>query len=954
MDRHFIKRIALLSLTACYLIPATGREKGLTSYVNTFQGSLNTGEFSHGRLSPLAVLPHRTAAWIPTGFSYAEGCVSGVSCLGLSFFPEGDGRLDKENSLGRPEYLRVRMSSGTLMEVTPAPEGGIAVFTFPRKAPATIRVEAGQEGNINLDTGAKSASGFVVSKSPHHLITDTVWFKLVFDKPFQANGSSTLSFRSPSKVTVKASFSKISHSQADLNYRRSLLDKSFEEVMSAAESEWNDALGRILVEGGTLEQRRTFYSCLFRTMLRPAIDYEYDDTGKAVFRFNGDLHEGKYHSNPILWDAYRCLFALNNVINTSLQKEYLPSLIKTQDLLGWWPNGHVMIGNHAISVLCDAWAKGIRNFDPEDVLERYANEITRSRLETDVNAAYNADHLRGFGRMGFEDYFSLGYIPYPQGTDRVMETTSKTIEYNYDDFCAWKLAQMTGNRFYEDMFSRHIYNYRNVFDPEDQFFKGRDRKGRFDEDFNPFEWGGPFVEGNAWQWRFSVQQDAKGMIDLMGGERRFLKNLDSLFTSPGDSVLSGGYGYRIHEINEAVAGGQGQYAQGNEPCFHVIHLYNHAGQPWKAQKLLRDSMERLFSSGPDGFPGDEDGGAMSAWYVFNAMGFYPVTPGVPQYVIGSPLFDSVTINLESGKTFQIVASGNGRGSCYISKAILNGKEVTRSWITHEELMNGGRIEFAMSKEPDYDRGIYPEDRPYSMSDENNGHELMSGNPLFEGRYADPEVAVYEGEYWIFPTTSGRPEKPRFDAFSSPDLKNWKKHESIFGYGDNDWIKNCLWAPATVCKDGKYYLFFSANDIQHPESKWWNPEVNKIGEIGGIGVAVADRPEGPYRDLIGKPLINEFYNMAQPIDQFVFLWKDKYYIVYGGWGRCNVGILNEDFTALVPFEDGSMVMWKDRSCSRGTARYISCGPRAIGQEMTIRLPMLSQTDRSALSNVKEQS
>lgn len=720
MAGHFIKRIALSVLTAYCLIPAQGMEKGLTRYVNTFQGSLNTKDFSHGRLSPLAVLPHRMAAWTPTGFSYAEGSVTGISCFGLAFAPEGDGRLDISASEGRPDYLGIKMLSGTLMEATPVPEGGIAEFTFPKKTPATIRIQTGPEGNINFDAKAKSASGFVLSKSPHHLVTDTVWFKLVFDKPFQSSGTSILSFMGCRKVSVKASFSKIGPTQADLNFRRSLRNMSFEEVRSAAENEWNHALGKIIVEGGTLDQRRTFYSCLFRTMLRPAIDYEFDESGTPHFSFNGTIYEGKYHSNPILWDAYRCLFALNNIIDNQLQREYLPSLIKTQDLLGWWPNGHVMIGNHAISVLCDAWAKGIRDFDPSVVLERYVNEITKSKLETDVNAQYNADHLRGFGRMGFEDYFSLGYIPYPQGTDRVMETTSKTIEYCYDDFCAWKLAQMSGCKSYEDIFSRHIYNYRNVFDPSDQFFKGRDRTGRFDENFNPFEWGGPFVEGNAWQWRFSIQQDAKGMIDLMGGEKRFLSNLDTLFTAPGDSVLPGGYGFIIHEINEAVAGGQGQYAQGNEPCFHVIHLYNHAGQPWKAQKLLRDSMTRLFSPGPDGFPGDEDGGAMSAWYVFNAMGFYPVTPGVPQYVIGSPLFDAVTINLENGKTFKIVSSGNGEGACYISKAFLDGKVISRSWITHDELMKGGQLEFSMSKEPDYDRGTSPEDRPYSMSNDNTG------------------------------------------------------------------------------------------------------------------------------------------------------------------------------------------------------------------------------------------
>ena len=296
-----------------------------------------------------------------------------------------------------------------------------------------------------------------------------------------------------------------------------------------------------------------------------------------------------------------------------------------------------------------------------------------------------------------------------------METTSKTLEYYYDDFCAWKLARMAGLPFYESVFDRHRYNYRNVFDPSDGFFKGRDRDGRFDEDFNPYEWGGAFVEGNGWQWRFFVPQDIAGMASLMGGEAGLEKNLDGLFTAPGDSVLCGGYGFMIHEINEAVAGNQGQYAQGNEPCFHVMHIYNYIGKPWKAQEWLRQSMETLFDDSEKGFPGDEDGGAMSAWYVFNAMGFYPVTPGVAQYSIGSPLFDKVTISLDSGERFVILAKGNGPGRPYIASATLNGKEWKANYLPHGELARGGELVLEMSDTPNMGRGVGPSDKPYSMS-----------------------------------------------------------------------------------------------------------------------------------------------------------------------------------------------------------------------------------------------
>lgn len=882
-----MKRLFSLTVLLLFTCVAFAKIKDYTEFVNTLQGSYNVPEFSHGRCMPVVGTPQGMFFWSPSGFSYAEGKVGGVSGGGVHLKPLTDesqmllGGLydfDPDLVIAKPHYFKIRRSDGVIVEMTPTERCAVLRFTFPRskKAILEVRQDADVYSNIRYDTQIKySGDGYVC---------------------FGKGGT----------VTCYVGISRISEEQALLNLQRELGDMKFDEVVEQARKIWNEALGKIDVSGGTPEQLKTFYSCLFRTMLRPGRNYELDEEGTPHFVCEGKIYEGYYHSNPILWDAYRCLFPLHNIINTKEQEQYMLSLMRTKSLTGWWPSGHVMIGNHAISVLADAWAKGIRNFDPGLALDYYYDEITHSQLDSINNKAYNIEHVRGNGRMGCEDYFAKGYIPYPQGTNRVMETTSKTIEYNYDDFCAYKLAQMTENGFYESVFKKHIYNYRNVFDPSDGFFKGRDPQGNFDKDFNPFEWGGPFVEGNGWQWRFSVQHDAKGMMDLMSGEKRFVENLDSLFTVPGDSVLCGGYGFMIHEINEAVAGGQGQYAQGNEPCFHVIHLYNHSGQPWKAQALLRESMTKLFNSGPKGFPGDEDGGAMSAWYVFNAIGFYPVTPGVPQYVIGSPLFDKVTINLENGKKFIISASDNSPDHKYISHAVLNGVDYSKNWIAHDDIMRGGTLDFQMSSEPDYERGTSSGDRPYSLSLEHTDEVLMTGNPILEGWYADPEVAQYDNLFWIFPTTSGRQRQVKFDAFSSPDLKNWTRHENIFTADDTWWAERCMWAPATFSKDGKYYLFFSANDIQHPDSKWWNPSANTIGEVGGIGVAVADRPEGPYADLIGKPLLNEFYNMAQPIDQFVFEYEDEIYMIYGGWGRCNIARLKDDFTALVPFDDGDIV------------------------------------------------
>lgn len=901
-------------LTFIILLAVLGMQTMLAgdyaSLVNTLQGSYNTEEFSHGRCNPIVGYPSGVNFWSPSAFTFAKGKIGGIGGCGLNMIPvvsENESTVSDfvaKTIEGHPYLFKVTRQGGATIELTSTERCAYVRFTFPKGKCGMILM--GSRGEWELD--GRTLRGFVDVPSGHYRITDRNYFLIEFDRAPENFSEGVLRFTGKAPVSARVAVSKVSAEQAALNFSTEIASKTFDQVKEESRAVWNRALGKIEVEGGTSEQQKTFYSCLFKALLRPSRNYDIDAAGNPVFGYDSKPYSGKYHNNPILWDAYRCLLALHDIINVEEQKDYVLSLMKTKELTGWWPSGHVMIGNHAISVLADAWAKGIRNFDPAKALEYYYDEITHSQLDSLTNGAYNKEHLRGFGRMGFEEYFAKGYISYPQDTDRVMETTSKTIEYNYDDFCAYKLARMTNNRFYEDLFAKHIFNYRNVFDPKDSFFKGRDASGVFDKDFNPYEWGGAFVEGNGWQWRFAVQQDAQGMMDLMGGEKKFINNLDALFAAPADSVLYGGYGYWIHEITEAVAGGQGQYAQGNEPCFHVIHLYNHAGQPWKAQAKLRESMTRLYDSSPKGFPGDEDGGAMSAWYVFNAMGFYPVTPGVPEYTIGSPLFNRITINLENDKKFIIEADGNSAENVYIDHAELNGTEYTCDYLGHEVLMNGGTLRFRMSPTPNFERGTSAEDRPYSLSREARaGSPIMTGNPVLTGNYADPEVAEYDGRFWIFPTSSaGRGLQAGFDAFASYDLKNWEKYPLALSASDISWYRKALWAPATVCKDGKYYLFFSANDIQHPQSRWWNPETDHVGDVGGIGVAVADSPEGPYKDYLGHPLINDFYNMAQPIDQFIFHYEGCYYIIYGGWGRCNIGRLNDDFTALVPFDDGDMV------------------------------------------------
>ncbi len=679
-------------------------------YVNTLQGSHNTPEFSHGRTSPTVGYPHGAYLWIPRGSAMFGGGLSFTPRLGSATGPNADSAPIEV--IGLPHYYKASFQSGLAFEMTSTERCGFFRSAASGSQPLFLII-GGNSGELNIDTPRRRIGGH-----------GSTWFVIQFDQPFVSHGHVEGTGRGGSgiyfefapgvSVSIKVACSQISQEQAETTFAREIEPYNFEQVKSAGRKIWNDVLSKIAVEGGTLEQKKTFYSCLFRANLRPAKIYEIDKDGKSHFFFNGKVYDGYYHSNPILWDAFRCLFALQNIINTTGEKEYIQSLQRTKLLTGWWPSGHVMIGNHAISVFADAWAKGVRIFDPGTVLKLYYQEITHS--EPDLNK-YNVEHRRGNGRMGHEDYFALGYIPYPQDTKEVQESTSRTLEYAYDDFCAYQLAKMTGNKFYEDVFRKHMFNYKNVFDPSDRFMKGRDVEGHWNKHFDPYEWGGPFVEGNAWQWKWSVPQDVQGLINLIGSEKQAASDLDALFEAPADRAPYGGYGFQIHEITEAMAANMGQYGGINEPGFHIIYLYDYVGQPWKAQKLIRTSLNELFNSGPDGFMGDEDGGAVSSWYVFSALGFYPVTPGVDQYAIGSPLFGKATITLENGKKFTIVAEGNGPNNVYIKHASLNGKSWSKNWIDHAAIMNGGSLRFTMSPEPNKTRGTREEDQPFSVSRE---------------------------------------------------------------------------------------------------------------------------------------------------------------------------------------------------------------------------------------------
>jgi predicted alpha-1,2-mannosidase len=363
-------------------------------------------------------------------------------------------------------------------------------------------------------------------------------------------------------------------------------------------------------------------------------------------------------------------------------------MVNVYDEAGWipkWANPHetnVMIGTHGDSVIADAYMKGIRDYDAQ---KAYA------AIRKDATEPGTGIFKR---RPGLGDYIRLGYVPADRGAP---ESASSTLEYAYDDFCVAQMARSLGKQDDYQTFLARSRNYRNLFDAATGFMRGRNADGKFTEPFDPLEWGGVYTEGDAWQWLWSVQQDVPGLMQLLGGKEAFIRKLDELFSTTPDFKV-GGYRRVIHEMTEAKMEGMGQYAHINEPVHHVVYLYDYAGQPWKTQKWVREVESRLYKPGPAGWLGDEDTGQTSAWYVFSALGFYPVNPGQPIYALGSPLFDKAAIHLENGKTFHVEARRKA-GDFYVQSATLNGKPLDRAWISHQEIAHGGTLRFTLGPKP---------------------------------------------------------------------------------------------------------------------------------------------------------------------------------------------------------------------------------------------------------------
>jgi predicted alpha-1,2-mannosidase len=765
-----MKKIAIAVLTSI-AVSCAANGPPLYSLANPMQGTYSEHDFSHGNQYPAIALPFPMNVWAPYTqpqndsfyYRYQTNTIYGIrqthqpspwigDYANFAFMPvsgklvvsEGDrvSTFSHDKEIAQPSYYRVHFDTwDTTAEVTPTLRGARLRFTYEKPGDAYLILDVFRSkifSSVEIIPSENKVIG--VARNSRGGTPDNFgnYFVVQFDQPFtdygvwsdkkiqhgvtKLEGShvgaflkfdtrakwSLLKFREMKHnvVTCKVASSFISPGQAELNLQTEIGPTNFCAIREQAQNAWNDYLGRVQIAGGMPDQRRTFYTSLYHSILWPHRFFEMDANHQPVYfsPFDGKVHQGYLYTDTGYWDSFRSAHPLYNLLYPEISAQIMQSIINIYNQGGYLPEwispGYrvCMIGNHAFSLLTDAWLKGIRDFD----------------APTAVAAMVHDANANGTGREGADFYNTNGYVPYSNvpGETSVAEASSKTIEYSYDDFCAALLAQSIGDTADAQTFAKRALNYKNVFDPKTGFMRGRRLNGQWDEPFYPNEWGGPFTEGSSWQWTFNALQDEAGFAGLMGGWQAYADKLDALFAA-SPLGLPGTYGKPIHEMTEMTALNMGQYAANNEPVNHLIYMYDYAGQPWKAQVRLRQAMTMLYDATPDGISGDDDTGQMSAWYVFSAMGFYPVCPGDPIYFIGSPLFNQAVLHLQNGKTFTITADHNMPQEYYIESATLNGKTFDKVYLTHDQIMNGGELKLEMGSAPNYHWGNSDDSRPPS-------------------------------------------------------------------------------------------------------------------------------------------------------------------------------------------------------------------------------------------------
>jgi predicted alpha-1,2-mannosidase len=757
------KLLTAAALVASFSVSAqtVGKITDPEEWINPLMGTLSKPSLSNGNTYPSIAVPWGMNFWTPQtgkmgdGWAYTYdadkirgfkqthqpspwmndyGQFSIMPVTGKKRFVQDERAswYSHKAEVVKPYYYSVYLADADVTtEITPTERAAQFRFTFPKADTSFVVVDAFDKGSyIKIIPGERKIVGY--STRHAHKVPDNFknYFVIYFDKPFiSADGwkgaellkgemevkadhsGAIVGFKTAKgeQVNMKVASSFISIEQADISLKRELANDGFDATKAKAKAIWNKTLSRISVEGGTIDQTRTFYSSFYRTLFFPNKLYELDANNKIMHwsPFNGQVLPGYMFAGTGFWDTFRALYPFLNLMYPAINKEMQEGLANDYKEGGFLPEwsspgySNVMVGNNSASVVSDAYIKGMRGYDI-------------NTLWAAVKNGANNEGPEGTGRTGVKYYNKLGYVPY---NVKINENAARTLEYSYDDFAIYQLGKALGKPASEiDIFKKRAMNYKHLFDPASGLMRGKNEDGKFQSPFNPFKWGDAFTEGNSWHYSWSVFQDIDGLSKLMGGKEKFVQKLDSVFTlAPifDDSY----YGQVIHEIREMQIANMGQYAHGNQPIQHMIYLYNYGGAPWKTQYWVRETMNKMYKATPDGYCGDEDNGQTSAWYVFSALGFYPVTPATDQYVLGAPLFKKVTINLENGKQIVINAPKNSDENRYVNALKYNGAVQTKNWLSHSNLLKGAVLDFDMIATPNKTRGSNEADFPYSLSTE---------------------------------------------------------------------------------------------------------------------------------------------------------------------------------------------------------------------------------------------
>lgn len=735
----------------------------LVDYVNPLMGTDSSFELSNGNTYPAIATPWAMNFWTPMTskmgdgwtYKYDENKIRGIkqthqpspwindyaafslmAVTGNLKFQEDERAswFSHKAETVKPYHYSVYLADYDIVaEVTPTERASQFKFTFPEAEESYIMLDAFFKGSmVKIIPEERKIIGYCRNNSGGVPENFHNYFVVEFDKDFELTHTwkdnweliknstdsegehvgAIIGFKTKKGevVHVKVASSFISPAQAQLNLDREVGSDTFEQTKAKAKNAWETELSRIKIEDENIDNIKTFYSSLYRVLLFPRKFYEFDANNDIVHYspYNGEVLKGYMFTDNGFWDTFRAVFPFFNMMYPELNSQIMEGLVNTYKESGWLPEwaspGHrdCMVGSNSATIIADAFLKGnVKDKDVEILLEavlKNAN-VNEGRPMTSV------------GRAGVDYYNTLGYVPYNVG---INENAARTLEYAFADFTIAKMAEKLGKKEIADKFYKNALNYKNLFDSSTNLMRGKNEDGSFQSPFNPLKWGDAFTEGNSLHYTWSVFHDIQGLIDLMGGKENFISKLDEVFSMPPNFDASY-YGQTIHEIREMQIVNMGNYAHGNQPIQHMIYLYNYANVPYKAQEKIRDVLTKLYSATPDGYCGDEDNGQTSAWYVFSSLGFYPVTPGVDQYVMGSPLFNKATLHLQNGNTFTITAKNNNKNNFYVQSTTLNGKEYSNSFINFEDIQKGGEFQFQLGNTPNKSWGSKPENVPYSLS-----------------------------------------------------------------------------------------------------------------------------------------------------------------------------------------------------------------------------------------------